>query len=136
MRRLIGKFDRWRQRGHAVKMWGWEGDETCGAFVIPFTFETQRKMPVGKVLFVQRSELLVVASTGEGWDHVSVSLEDRCPTWEEMEFIKKLFFRDDETAMQLHVPETDHVNVHPNCLHLWRPNDGREIPRPPSIMVG
>jgi hypothetical protein len=28
--------------------------------------------------------LRVIASDGEGWDHVSVSLPDRCPTWEEM----------------------------------------------------
>ncbi len=26
--------------------------------------------------------------------------------------------------------------MHELVLHLWRPNDGREIPRPPSMMVG
>lgn len=78
--------------------------------------------------------LRVIASTGEGWDHVSVSTATRCPTWDEMERVKRLFFRDDETAMQLHVPPSDHKNCHPYCLHLWRPRDA-EIPRPPSIMV-
>src|SRR5580765_4301097 len=80
--------------------------------------------------------LKVIASDGEGWDHVSVSLKHRTPTWDELEFIRALFFRDDETVMQLHVPREDHVNVHPFCLHLWRPNDGREIPRPRALLVG
>lgn len=80
--------------------------------------------------------LTVIASDGLGWDHVSVSLRHRCPTWDEMEHVRKLFFRDDETVMQLHVPESDHVNNHRFCLHMWRPNDGREIPRPESILVG
>lgn len=130
MRRLNGKFDKWRLRGAAVEMWGWPGDETCGAFIVPM----QR---TGR-LWSPKTELRVIASGnegGEGWDHVSVSLPDRCPTWEEMEFIKRLFFRDDEVAMQLHVPPKDHISVHDYCLHLWRPQN-EKIPLPPSIMVG
>ena len=80
--------------------------------------------------------LMVIASDGLGWDHVSVSLKHRTPTWDEMEYVRGLFFREDETVMQLHVPRADHVNVHKFCLHLWRPNDGREIPRPDAILVG
>jgi hypothetical protein len=37
--------------------------------------------------------------------------------------------------MELHVPIAEHINLHPNCLHLWRPQDV-EIPRPPAYMVG
>ena len=51
-----------------------------------------------------------------------------------MEHIKRLFFADDETAMELHVPPDKHINTHPNCLHLWRPQD-QPIPLPPSIFV-
>ena len=96
------------------------GDD-AGAFLIPH--------PATGV------KLRVVAGSGEGWDHVSVSLPNRCPNWPEMCFIKELFFHDIETVMQLHVPSVDHVNNHPYCLHLWRPL-GVEIPRPPAIMVG
>ena len=71
---------------------------------------------------------------GEDWDHVSVSLAGRCPTWEEMCFIKELFFKPDEPAMQLH-PVKDYVNNHPYCLHLWRPLNA-EIPLPPALLVG
>jgi hypothetical protein len=34
--------------------------------------------------------VVVIASDGMGWDHVSVSLKDRCPTWEEMCLVKDL----------------------------------------------
>lgn len=90
-----------------------------------------------------RAPFKVIASDGSGmpedptaqWEHVSVSLPDRCPTWEEMCKIKALFWDDDDCVMQLHPPRADWVNNHSYCLHLWRPADA-EIPRPPGWMVG
>lgn len=79
--------------------------------------------------------LQVIASWAEGWDHVSVSLPNRCPSWDEMCFTKSVFFEADETVMQLHPPEADWINNHPHCLHLWRPHTDT-IPRPPAWMVG
>lgn len=79
--------------------------------------------------------MLVIASHGMGWDHVSVSFANRCPTWDEMEWVARKFFKDDECAMQLHVPKEDHVNYHPYALHWWRPQSA-EIPRPHGILVG
>lgn len=104
-----------------IAHFGGIGDETCGKFNVPSKIDGQN--------------LQVVASSGMDWDHVSVSRTNRCPNWPEMEQIKHLFFKDDETAMQLHVPPSDHINVHPYCLHIWRPHKG-EIPRPPGFMVG
>lgn len=91
-----------------------------GAFLVPF---------------VGTHRLRVIVSDGMGWDHVSVSLDHRCPTWEEMAFIKRFFFRDEEAVMQLHPPKQEHVNNHPYCLHLWRPQHTK-IPLPPAAMVG
>ena len=48
--------------------------------------------------------LACIASTTDGWDHVSVSCELSLPTWTEMEQVKRTFFHEHETAMQLHVP--------------------------------
>jgi hypothetical protein len=89
-------------------------------------------------------KLVVIASAGSvdghglgieyAWDHVSVSLQGRCPNWYEMEFIRKLFFLPEETCMQLHVPRSEHRNIHPNCLHIWRPLLV-DIPRPPNGLV-
>jgi hypothetical protein len=67
------------------------------------------------------------ASCGGGWDHVSVSCATRCPTWEEMAWVKEKFFCDNEAVMQLHVPKSEHINNHPYCLHLWRPQSDGEI---------
>lgn len=80
------------------------------------------------------TEFTVVASAGAGWDHVSISTQLRCPTWEEMCKIKDTFFDEDEVVMQLHPAKKDYVNIHPYCLHMWRPHDV-EIPTPPKIMV-
>jgi hypothetical protein len=80
-------------------------------------------------------EVRVIASDGLGWEHVSVSRSDRCPTWDEMCQIKDLFWDEDDCVVQYHPPKEDWVNNHPNCLHLWRPI-GVEVPRPPAILVG
>lgn len=78
--------------------------------------------------------MIIVASWGGNWDHVSVSRRDRCPTWDEMEMVKRRFFKEDEVAYQLHMPPSKHINIHPYCLHMWRPHD-QTIPLPPEIMV-
>lgn len=77
----------------------------------------------------------VIASWECGWDHVSVSTPNRCPTWEEMCWIKGLFFEPEEAVVQYHPPASVYVNNHPYCLPLWRPHD-HEIILPPTWMVG
>lgn len=82
--------------------------------------------------------LKVLAAAGDEehpWEHVSVSLPNRCPNWPEMTVVKELFWRDDEAVMQLHPPRSDYRNCHPYCLHLWRPLKAT-IPLPPGDMVG
>ena len=82
--------------------------------------------------------LRVMVSAGSDeipWEHVSVSLKERCPTWPEMSWIKGLFWRETETVVQYHPPKADYVTFHPFCLHMWRPI-GVDIPRPPTIAVG
>jgi len=85
-------------------------------------------------------DLRVIASCGDEenevfWEHVSVSLRNRCPNWEEMAFIKDQFWDESEAVMQLHPPKIDYISNHNFCLHLWRPL--REtIPLPPPECVG
>lgn len=106
-------------------LWSSSKGDDFGAFVIPG--------PCGR-------DLRVIASPGDAddsipWEHVSVSLPNRCPNWEEMDFVKRLFWNDEEAVMQLHPPRSKWVNNHPYCLHLWRPIK-QEIPLPPEIAVG
>jgi len=71
------------------------------------------------------------------WEHVSVSLASRIPTWEEMSLVKSWFWGEEEAVMQLHPPEADYINQHPNCLHLWKPwPQAGAIPLPPTSAVG
>lgn len=81
-------------------------------------------------MFIAKCEhvnLTIMVSDGAGWDHVSVSLLKRCPTWDEMCWVKRLFFTDDEAVMQIHPRQDDYVNFHESCLHLWRPQTEAEI---------
>lgn len=78
--------------------------------------------------------MAVIAANGEGWDHVSVSRKNRCPTWEEMCFIKDKFFEESECVIQYHPPKADYINKHNFVLHLWRPHN-EVIPMPPKWMV-
>lgn len=82
-----------------------------------------------------RCYLNFIMSWGAGWEHCSVSLPTRCPSWEQMCAIKELFWNDDECCVQYHPAKDDYVNNHPYCLHIWRPTK-EELPTPPSIMVG
>lgn len=86
-----------------------------------------------------------MVTDGMNWDHVSVSIKvdghkkikhvDRCPTWEEMCYVKSLFWDDEEPVMQLHPAKSTWVNNHPYCLHMWRPQNA-VIPLPLPLMVG
>jgi len=119
--RYLSLLEVFRDRHAERQLYGCNGDDDNGLFRI-------RSEEGGGMM-------LIIASVGEGWEHVSVSLKDRCPTWGEMEQVAKLFFGDWETAMQLHVPSSDHINCHKYCLHWWRPVHAN-IPRPPAHMVG
>ena len=107
---------------------GMMGDEGSGFFVIPSVN--------GKFKYC------VIAVSNAGWDHVSVSLQtvdesakiERCPKWNEMNYIKDLFFEENETVVQYHPKREDYINNHPYVLHLWRPLN-IELPTPPIWMV-
>ena len=59
-----------------------------GYFEIPYESATLHVIAVGS------KDCLV------DWDHVSVSLSDRCPDWFEMSYVKDLFFDPEETVIQ------------------------------------
>lgn len=88
-------------------------DGNNGAFVVARLIKVG---PIAKRLV----RFTCIASDGEGWEHVSVSRPDRCPTWEEMSRIKSKFWDPEDAVIQIHPPESTYVNNHPYCLHLWR----------------
>ncbi len=90
-----------------------------GTFLIPYQFFAIR----------------VIASDGQGWEHGSVSLSNRCPNWHDMFFIKDVFWDMEDVVIEYHPAKSEYVNRHENCLHLWRPV-GVKIPTPPKELVG
>ena len=120
--RNLNELERFRDRSRdVIARYGSTGDDTCGRFFL--------QSPI------DRAAMCIIASSGEGWDHVSVSRRNRVPNWIEMEFVKRRFFKPEEVVFELHVAEADHISNFPHCLHLWRPTD-QEIPLPPKWMVG
>ena len=94
-------------------------DGNNGAFLIP--------KPQGSGMCYQ-----VIVNDTDGWEHVSVVMKDvdrytYTPSWDEMCYVKNLFWRDDETVVQYHPAKSEYVNVHENCLHLWKPSMGEII---------
>lgn len=90
---------------------------------------------------ISNYQFMILASDGKGWEHVSVSVGEvgvsqrRCPTWEEMCWVKNLFWDEEDCVIQYHPAKSEYVNRHPYCLHLWRPTEV-EIPIPLKEMVG
>lgn len=95
-----------------------------GAFDIPVMDKIKKRIIRAKV----------ISSDEKGWEHVSVSLRNRTPTWEQMCKIKSLFWDENETVIQYHPAKANYVNCHPHTLHLWRPINA-VVPTPPIWMV-
>lgn len=86
-----------------------------------------------------RRALGIIACDGldTGWEHVSVSVivaKSQTPTWDEMCFVKDLFWEESEWVVQFHPAKADYVNHHPGVLHLWKPV-AASMPTPPKICV-
>lgn len=79
-------------------------------------------------------KFFVIATNHNGWDHISVSLKNRCPNWIEMCFVKDLFFDEDEVVIQIHPKKGNYVNLAKSCLHLWK-DQNNEFGLPEECMV-
>ena len=51
--------------------------------------------------------------------HMSISLQNRYPTWDEIKSARYELLPIGLTFMMLLPPPNEYVNVHPNCFHLW-----------------
>jgi hypothetical protein len=86
----------------------------------------QRRAPDGHLT------VFVAQAAWPGWDgpqwHLSVSHRTdehppkpgRYPAWDEVAEARHRFIPDDVTMAMLLPPETEYVNVHETCFHLWQ----------------
>jgi hypothetical protein len=105
-------------------------------------YDTKPGDPFGAFIVfcsMTRRTLNVIATDGDDtdWEHISVSIAQapkQCPRWDEMCFVKSLFWDENETVVQFHPADDDYVNFHQGTLHLWRYRGG-PFPMPPKICV-
>lgn len=132
--KLLSSLNQYRSRAVEAKMGLNSVDEHDDYFGMFFIKVPGHPQPL-KVAASRFRDKDPVSNSNPPWNHVSISRNNRCPTWEEMCSIKDIFFDKDEAVMQLHPAEKDYVNNHRFCLHIWQPVF-EVIPLPPSIMVG
>lgn len=78
----------------------------------------------------QKGPLRVIFSTedhgGRMMRHVSVSREDRNPSWEEIKQVREAFFEPKHYVAQFLPPKSEYVNLHSFCFHLWAKANGED----------
>lgn len=84
---------------------------------------------------ISGKNLSFIFSYQMGWEHLSVSMPSKTPSWDQMCRMKDIFWNKDEACVEYHPKEEDYVNMHPHCLHIWKPTE-EYLPTPPHILVG
>lgn len=84
--------------------------------------------------FFQRLDKMTVIVSGameqdgKRWLHVSFARPSRLPDWEDMMLVKDIFVGRQRKAVSVIPPRAEHVNIHPNCLHLFHCVDDDPLP--------
>lgn len=89
----------------------------------------------GVLAFVMAPDGLKVAVSSARYEgieylHASCSREDRMPDYEDLVTLKRVAFGPNRYASMILPPTSEHVNIHPRCLHLWGPLNPHEWPFP------
>jgi hypothetical protein len=82
--------------------------------------------------FIRDDGMTVISEVAEYmnrlWLHVSCAHATKLPSWEDLREVKQVFCGPKRLALSIMPSETEYVNVHPYCLHLWCPLDHDPIP--------
>jgi hypothetical protein len=75
--------------------------------------------------------VLVSCAEWEGaeWLHASIATKpsDHLPAYEDLVGLHEAVWRGSGYAYQVFAPSAEHVNIHPNALHLWGRLDGTNV---------
>ena len=96
------------------------GKENRDEYIFPLGDGTYR---FGGDFYIEKSDTRVnfAFSVQMGWEHLSVSTPTKTPTWDQMCAINDAIFEDEEETVEFHPKKSEYINVHPHCLHIWRP---------------
>jgi hypothetical protein len=62
------------------------------------------------------------------WIHISASRRERLPSWDDLKLVKRVLAGPERQAIQVIPRESEYVNIHPNCLHLFVCIDEDPVP--------
>lgn len=62
------------------------------------------------------------------WIHISCSRRDRLPSWEDLKLAKRVLAGPERQAIQVIPRDSEYVNIHPHCLHLFVCIDEDPVP--------
>lgn len=87
----------------------------------------------GTAWYNPKKRLMVIVSAskeldGKQWVHASISHSTRLPSYEELKYLKRHFIGADRKAIQVFPSDSEHVNIHPKCLHLFCCLDDDPLP--------
>jgi hypothetical protein len=97
----------------------WRADDQPGPFVVSL-LKLALNREVQLRVFVEVEE----HDDGVDWWHLSISGPHGLPSWAELIEARDAFLGKETQAIQILPPASEHVNIHPFCLHLWARVDG------------
>ena len=83
--------------------------------------------------YTKRGTLRVIVTCaryddGKRWVHLSVSRSNKeIPSWLAMGEVKEVFLGPERTAIQVHPPRSQYVNIEEGVLHIFCCTDGMEF---------
>lgn len=94
---------------------------------------------IGAYAFQSATGMLIIYGEekieGRWWRHLSVSRQGRIPSYDDLTKVKSAFAGDHRSAVMVFPKKEEHVNIHPNCLHLWWPVDEKHYPLPDFRLI-
>ena len=86
---------------------------------VPGTFAAKPKPGERLGAFNGPNGLHVIVTVDDGRWHLSISHEERYPTWDEIRDARYEFIPDEAHMVMVLPPKSEYVNVHSNCFQLW-----------------
>lgn len=91
---------------------------------IPPGWECRIEGHDGYLWYNRKKGLSVIASVSfeednRQWLHLSMAHTRRVPTYYELCYLKRHWAGEEHKCIMIFPPRSEHVNFHPNCLHLF-----------------
>lgn len=100
--------------------------------LIPHWVEVETPVFNSRAFYSKKNGVQVIVSTerhlDERWLHVSLSKRNRLPSWKNLKEVKDIFIGYDKKAIMVLPEDSEYVNFHPYCLHLFCNLDRDPLP--------